>query len=75
MLHKHDRVALTQDLPDYQLQAGDVGVVVMIQGDHEGFELEIFSADGTTLEVVTVNASQVRPVNRRDVLHVRPRSA
>jgi hypothetical protein len=47
----------------------------MIHGDHEGYELEIFSADGHTLDVVTVDAEQVRPVNRRDVLHVRERSA
>ena len=52
-----------------------LGVVVMIHGDHAGYELEIFSADGQTLDVVTVMAEQVRPVNRRDVLHVRERSA
>ncbi|MCI0712657.1 MAG: DUF4926 domain-containing protein [Chloroflexi bacterium] len=75
MIKEHERVALTEDLPEYQLQAGDIGVVVMIHGDHEGYELEIFSADGHTLDVVTVEADQVRPVSRRDVLHVRERSA
>lgn len=74
MINEHERVALTVDLPEYQLKAGDVGVIVMIHGDHEGYELEIFSADGHTLDVVTVEASQVRPVSRRDVLHVRERS-
>jgi hypothetical protein len=43
----------------------------MIHGDHAGYELEIFSADGRTLDVVTVEAHQVRPVSRRDMLHVR----
>jgi hypothetical protein len=75
MIKEHDRVALTVDLPDGLFRAGDVGVVIMIHGDHEGYELEIFSADGHTLDVVTVDADQVRPVNRRDVLHVRERSA
>ena len=70
-MKEHDRVILTTDLPQHQLKAGDVGVVVMIHGDHEGYELEIFSADGHTLNVVTVEADQVRPVGRRDVLHVR----
>ena len=75
MVKEHTRVALTVDLPEYQLKAGDVGVVVMIHGDHEGYELEIFSADGHTLDVVTVDANQVRPVSRRDVMHVRELSA
>ena len=71
MIKEHERVALTVDLPEYHLQAGDVGVVVMIHGDNEGYELEIFSADGHTLDVITVYAHQVRPVSRSDVLHVR----
>lgn len=77
MIKEHERVILTADLPQYQLKAGDVGVVVMVHGDHEGYELEIFGADGHTLDVVTVEADQVRPVGRRDVLHVRvmPESA
>ena len=74
-LNLHTRVALTVDLPEVQLRAGDVGVVVMVHGEHEGYELEIFSADGHTLDVVTVEAEHVRPVNRRDVLHVRALSA
>lgn len=75
MIKEHERVALIVDLPESHLIIGDVGVVVMIHGDHEGYELEIFSADGHTLDVVTVHADQVRPVNRRDILHVRELSA
>lgn len=71
MIEKYERVVLTMDLPQYHLTAGDMGVVVMIHGDHEGYELEFFSADGHTLDVVTVEAEQVRPVSRRDVMHVR----
>lgn len=75
MIKEFDQVVLRVDLPAHQLQAGDMGVVVMIHGDHAGYELEIFSADGHTLDVVTVHADQVRAVNRRDVLHVREISA
>ncbi|MCC7209322.1 MAG: DUF4926 domain-containing protein [Anaerolineae bacterium] len=71
MIKEHDRVVLTEDLPEHQLKAGDVGVVVMIHREHEGYEVEIFGADGHTLDVITVEASQVRPVTRQDVLHVR----
>jgi len=71
MIKEYQRVALLVDLPRHGLQAGDIGVVVMIHGDNAGYELEIFSADGQTLDVVSVMAEQVRPVRRRDVLHVR----
>jgi hypothetical protein len=71
MIKEHERVVLTVDLPHYHLKAGDMGVVVMIHGEHEGYELEIFSADGHTLDVITVESDQVRPVSRRDVMHVR----
>lgn len=71
MIKEHDQVLLTQDLPEYGLLSGDLGVVVIIHGEHEGYELEIFSADGQTIDVVTAEAHQVRAVNRRDVLYVR----
>ena len=75
MIKEYEQVVLTEDLPEHDLKAGDLGTVVMIHGNHAGYELEIFSADGRTLDVVTVEASQVRPVKRDDVLHVRERSA
>lgn len=77
MINEHERVVLTEDLPEHDLKTGDIGVVVMIHGDHIGYELEIFGADGHTIDVVSVYAHQVRPVKRHDVLHVRvmPESA
>lgn len=71
MIQEHGRAVLTVDLPEFDLKAGDVGTVVHIYGDGAAYELEIFSADGHTLDVVTVEATQVRAVSRRDVLHVR----
>jgi hypothetical protein len=75
MIKAFERVALTVDQPEDQLQAGDVGVVVDIYKDPAGFALEIFSADGTTLAVVSVEAAHVRPVSSKDVLCVREWSA
>ena len=75
MIKELDQVVLAEDLPEHRLKAGDLGVVVMVHGDHAGYELEIFGADGHTLDVVTVLAAQVRPVSRRDVLHVREAAA
>lgn len=71
MIRLYERAALKVDLPQHHLKLGDIGVVVMIHGEHAGYELEIFGADGHTLDVVTVDAQQVRSLNRRDVLHAR----
>ena len=71
MIKEHERVALIEDIPKYHLKAGDLGVVVFIHSNHDGYELEIFGADGNTLDVVTVEARQVRAVTRRDVMHAR----
>jgi hypothetical protein len=71
MINELDRVILNEDLPKSHLRAGDVGVVVMIHGDHEGYEVEFFTLTGETLDVVTVDARQVRPISEREVLHAR----
>jgi len=70
-MKEHERVVLTADIPAHGLKAGDVGVVVMVHGDSEGYELEIFAVDGRTLDVITVEASQVRPVDATEVMHAR----
>ncbi|MEZ4668473.1 MAG: DUF4926 domain-containing protein [Anaerolineae bacterium] len=75
MIQEHERAILTADLPEYGFKAGDVGIVVHIYDDGAAYEMEFFALDGRTLDVVTVEATQVRPVSRRDVLHVRELSA
>ena len=64
-------MVFTEDLPQYRLVAGDVGTVVMIHGQGAGYEVEVFFTNGDTYDVVTVDASQVRPVNDRDLQHAR----
>ena len=71
MIQEHERVIFTVDIPDHHLAAGDVGTVVHIYGDGAAYEVEVFTLDGRTLDVVTVEAGQVRPVTQRDVLHAR----
>jgi hypothetical protein len=75
MIKEHEQVVLTTDLPEYSLKSGDVGVVVHIYTDGQAYEIELFTLERNTLDVVTVEASQVRPVSRFDVLHVRERTA
>jgi hypothetical protein len=71
MIKEHDCVVLTQNLAELDLQAGDVGTVVHIHRDGAAYEVEFVTLTGQTLCVATVLLSQLRPVNRRDLSHVR----
>jgi len=70
MIKELDRVALTEDLPEYGLKRGDIATVVLV---HEipGYELEFFTLDGNTLAVVSAAPDQVRPLGRREVAQAR----
>ncbi|WP_224095146.1 DUF4926 domain-containing protein [Nostoc sp. MS1] len=45
-----DIVALTVDLPEYNLLRGQVGTIVEILADGAGFELEFSDRNGQTFE-------------------------
>lgn len=75
MIQEHERAILTRDIPEQGLKAGDVGTVVHVYHDGTAYEIEFFALDGRTLDVVTVEVGQVRPVDRRDMLHVRELTA
>jgi hypothetical protein len=70
-IKEHDCVVLTADLPGENLEAGDVGTVVHIYKDNAAYEVEFTTLAGSTFAVATVEASQVRPVGKRDLTHVR----
>ena len=69
------RVILTQDVPEENLLAGDVGVIVEYHPatSHypEGYEVEFFAVNGDTLTVVSLPITKLRPATRNDVFHVR----
>jgi hypothetical protein len=71
MIHELERVVLTDDLPDYHLQVGDVGTVVLVHGDGAGYEVEFVALSGETVAVVSVSADQVRRVRKGEIAHVR----
>jgi Domain of unknown function (DUF4926) len=75
VLKELDPVALLEDLPAHGLEAGDVGTVVLVYHDGEGYEVEFMDADGRTLAVETLQARQVAPIRGRQILHVRPLTA
>ena len=71
MIKAHDRVVLKTAVPAEGLEAGDVGTVVHLYKDGLACEVEFTTLDGKTAAVVTVEAPQVREVNRREITHAR----
>ncbi len=71
MIEEFEQVALTEDLPDYGLKAGDVGTVVDITPNGRQLTLEFFNFSGETVSVIPVKPTQVRRLEHDEVMHAR----
>lgn len=71
MIKELDQIVLTTELPEYGLQAGDIGTVVLVHQEGAGYEVEFVALNGETLAVVSLFASQVRPIAPREIARVR----
>jgi hypothetical protein len=70
MLCEADTVVLAIDLPQYQLESGYVGTIVLIH-EQGGYEVEFITLDGETVAVASLAADKVRPIAHREIAHVR----
>lgn len=70
-----DAVALTCDLPEHALKRGDVGTAVLVHGSGQAFEVEFVGYDGHTVALLTLEATQVRPLHAGDIPHARELTA
>ena len=61
-----DVVALTADLPEYNLWRGQVGTIVAVLADGVAFEVEFCDREGRTYESVGLRPDQLM------VLHYEP---
>ena len=71
MIKEYNEIVLLVDKPEKGLMRGDVGIVVEIYDNHEGYEVEFMTKGGKTVAVVTLEAHEVRPIGNKDMLHVR----
>ena len=71
MIRELDSVVLVRDIPEHGLKAGDVGAVVHVYGEGEGYEVEFITGDGETVAVVTLGHGDIRPMRKGEILHVR----
>jgi hypothetical protein len=72
MIRELESVVLTSDLPEYGLERGDIGTVVLVHRGGKGYEVEFVALDGETMAVASILASQARSVARREIAHARP---
>jgi hypothetical protein len=72
MIKELDSVVLTTDLPEYRLESGDIGTVVMVHSGGAGYEVEFVTLDGRTVAVTTLLSSQLRPIAKGEIAHARP---
>ncbi|MFA5922289.1 MAG: DUF4926 domain-containing protein [Methylococcaceae bacterium] len=71
MIKKLDTVVLDVELPEYHLEKGDIGAVVLIHQNHQGYEVEFITLEWKTLVVISLFPSQIRTVQKREIPHVR----
>ncbi|NMG08902.1 DUF4926 domain-containing protein [Brasilonema sp. UFV-L1] len=74
-LELYKEVALTLDLSEYQLKAGDIATLIDFvphpTGGENGCVLEVFNAVGESIAVVTVPVSAVEALRADEILTVR----
>jgi len=71
MIKELTRVILTTDLPEYGLENGDIGTVVLVHRAGKGYEVEFTTLDGDTIAVTSVSPKQIRVVGHKEIAHVR----
>ena len=74
-LQLYQDVALTRDIPEHRLQAGDIATLVDFvsdpNGGEEGCVLEVFNAIGESVAVVAIPLSAVEDLRSDEILAVR----
>ena len=71
MISELDTVALTHDIPEYNLKKGDMGAVVHCYKNNTAFEVEFVTADGNTIALLMLSRSDIRNINGKEVMHAR----
>ena len=69
----YQQVVLSKDLPEENLQKGDVATIVEIieKGNKTGFCLEFFDNGGNTLKVVIVDESYISKIRPHSIVNYR----
>lgn len=74
MIEELDTVVLLRDITDHDLERGDIGAVVHRYTD-DAYEVEFVTGTGETVAVLTLDRDEIRPMDRREILHARELAA
>jgi hypothetical protein len=74
MITEHSMVVLNDDRAADGLHAGDVDAVVHIHGGGKAYEVEFVDGDGSTIAPLTLEPSEIRPIEAGELLHARRRA-
>ena len=70
-MNQLDTVVLTTDLEEHNLKRGDVGAIVHCYEGNVAYEVEFVTADGSTIALLTLKSSNIRPMKSGEILHAR----
>ncbi len=71
MIEEFAIVALTINLPDYDLKSGDMGTVVDVVQGGKAYVVEFMTILGKSIAVAEVSPGQIRPVQENEIANVR----
>lgn len=71
MIRELALVVLARDIEEHGLKQGDVGTIVHCYKDASALEVEFVSAEGKTIALLTLTSADVRPMQGKEILHVR----
>lgn len=68
---EHELVVLKRDLPEHNLQAGDIGVVVFCYKGKGGYEVEFAIYGDDPMDPITLTDTDLRSLRQGEILHAR----
>lgn len=71
MFKELDTIVLNKNIEKYGLKKGDIGAIVHVYEKGKALEVEFVTAKGKTVAVLTLTSSDIRPMERNEILHVR----
>lgn len=71
MIVEHDRVVLLRDVAEQKLKRGDLGTIVAVYNEGEGYAVEFVSLTGYTVAVVVLLAADIREIREGEMARVR----
>ena len=60
-----------KDMPAAGMKAGETGTIVFVLGDNEAFMVEFVRRDGYTTALLTLEANDIRPLQRAELEQLR----